>query len=104
VVFVGGSGSKQYFEDPEALEIAKKAYEKGKIVAAICIAPVILANAGILKGKKATVHHGNEQELEKKGANYINQNVVKDGKIITACGPSAAREFGNTIAKEIKNV
>ena len=45
VVFVGGIGAKVYFSDSRALMIAKKAYEQGKIVAAICISPTILANA-----------------------------------------------------------
>jgi len=101
IVFVGGSGSKQYFNDSEALGIAKKAFQKQKIIAAICIAPVILANAGILKGKKAAVFPGNESEIEKKGAKYENKNVIKDGNVITACGPNAAKEFGKEIADSI---
>jgi len=103
VIFVGGHGARQYFNDSEALSIAKKAYEKGKIVGAICIAPVILANSGILKGKKATVFSGNESVLESKGAVLESKNVVRDGNIITACGPKAAKEFGDEIANLIKN-
>jgi len=102
IIFVGGQGAQQYFNDSEALSLARKALEKGKIVAAICIAPVILANAGILKGKEATVFQGNEAMIENKGATYARRNVVVSGKVITACGPNAAREFGTEVAKAIK--
>ena len=102
IVFVGGTGSRQYFNDSEALKIARDADSKGKIVAAICIAPVILANAGLLKGKKATVFSGNEDSIEKKGAIFVSKNIIKDKNVITACGPSAAKMFGSEIAKAIK--
>ncbi|RLI99162.1 MAG: DJ-1 family protein, partial [Candidatus Aenigmatarchaeota archaeon] len=55
IVFVGGSGSSIYYEDKIALDLAKLFYEECKVVAAICIAPGILAESGILKGKKATI-------------------------------------------------
>jgi len=107
VIFVGGPGSQQYFDDKEAIEIAKKAYEMDRIVAAICLAPVILANAGILEGKKATVWNTPHDKsciamIEEKGAVFSGENVVQDGRIITASGPSAARAFGEKIVKAIK--
>jgi len=82
IVFVGGVGSSAYFDDKEALDIAKTAYEKNKIVAAISIAPTILANAGVLSGKKATVWDGNgefSKRLEEKGAEYTGNDVERDG-------------------------
>jgi protease I len=102
IVFVGGHGSRQYFNDNEAMNLAKEAFNKKKIIAAICIAPVILANSGILKGKKATVSPGNEDILKEKGAIYENKSVIKDGNVITACGPQAAKEFGKEIADSLK--
>jgi len=47
VVFIGGIGAAVYLKNKKIQEIAKQAYKEGKIVAAICIAPSILANAGI---------------------------------------------------------
>ena len=102
LVFVGGSGASVYFNNTRILEMAKQSYEKGKITAAICIAPVILANAGILEGKKATVWNGEfKTMLESKGAQYTGNSVEQDGKIITANGPSAAKQFGETISKSL---
>ncbi|MFH1306131.1 MAG: DJ-1/PfpI family protein [Candidatus Micrarchaeota archaeon] len=101
IVFAGGPGAKIYFNDAKALGIARDAAAKGKVVAAICIAPRILANAGILEGKKATTWDpgdGSEsRKLEEKGAKYTGNDVEIDGKIITANGPAAAEKFANKI-------
>ena len=102
VVFVGGSGAVRYQEDNEALRIAK---ESKKVLAAICIAPTILAYAGVLEGKKATVWNEDGKQgnlLESKGAEFVDESVVVDGKLITGNGPEAAREFGEKIVKVLK--
>jgi len=101
VVFVGGTGSSIYFNNPKAHEIARTANEKGKIIGAICIAPSTLANAGLLSGKKATSYPSEESNLRSKGANYTGSPVEKDGNIITADGPSSARKFGRMIAESL---
>lgn len=105
VVFVGGVGSKNYYNNKFALNIVRRAYEKNKIIAAICIAPGILANAGVLQGKKATIWDGGTGEfikiLKNSGATYTGANVERDGNVITANGPHAAKEFGETIAKAL---
>ncbi|MFH1820862.1 MAG: DJ-1/PfpI family protein [Methanobacteriota archaeon] len=103
VVFVGGSGSAAYFKDDCALSIAREASKRGKKVCAICIAPVVLANAGLLKGKRATVFPGDYvKDIVNKGAAYTGKPVEVDGNVITANGPAAAREFGRAIAKALK--
>jgi len=102
VVFVGGAGSQVYFDDARALSIAREANEKNKIVAAICIAPVILANAGVLEGRRATVWDGEFiKKLESKGAIYTGNDVERDGNVITANGPHAAERFAAEIARAL---
>lgn len=101
IVFVGGGGAKEYFDNKTAHKIARDAFEKGKVVSAICIAPSILANAGILKNKKATSYPSQEGNLSKKGAVFSYEPVVRDGNIITAIGPSAARDFGKMIIEAL---
>ena len=49
VIFVGGGGAAEYFNDSTAQKIAKEFFKEGKLVCAICIAPSILANAGLLR-------------------------------------------------------
>ncbi|MEG1564623.1 MAG: DJ-1/PfpI family protein [Bacteroides sp.] len=69
--------------------------EKNKPVAAICAAPMVLGNLGLLRGRKATCYPGFEQYLE--GAECLNELVVKDGSFITGMGPGAAMLFAFTL-------
>lgn len=104
IVFIGGGGAAQeYFENVQAHSLAKKAAEQKKVIAAICCAPMILAKAGILGERKVTVWPDKNwiNELAEKGAKYIDQDVVVDGKLITGAGPQAAKEFGEAIAKTL---
>ena len=101
VVFVGGGGSKVYFDNDTALRIAKEFATKGKVTSAICIAPMILANAGLLKGRKATAWD-HEDDIKNAGGTYTGNPVEVDGNIITANGPDAARDFGREIAKKLE--
>lgn len=104
VVFVGGSGTKKLLNDPKALTIAKTFEREGKLVAAICMAPEILANANLLKGKRATVWRGGQANLSAKGAILSLKNVEQDGRIITGNGPSAAKAFGRAIVKYLSKL
>lgn len=102
IIFIGGPGSSQYFNDSRAHIIAKESVARDKVLGAICIAPSILANAGVLKGKKATAFSSESANLRAKGAEYTGAAVTQDGKIITANGPGAASEFGKKIAEAIR--
>lgn len=102
VVFVGGSGASVYFNDQAALNLASAAVSQGKVVGAICIAPSILANAGLLNGKEVTAFSSEAENLKGKGALYSGQPVTVDGEIITANGPAAAEEFGETILEILR--
>jgi protease I len=87
------------------LEIAQEAVKKGKVLGAICWSPTILAKAGVLNGINATVWLGNDTEygmttnmvLAKYGANYAGQDLIIDGKIVTANGPPAAEKYAKAI-------
>ena len=99
LIFIGGGGSAQYFHDPTAHRLAQYFYEQGKIIGAICIAPVILANAGLLRGKRATVFPDGQPELKAGGAVYTGNPVETDGRIITGNGTEAATLFGAELVK-----
>ncbi|MFA6383759.1 MAG: DJ-1/PfpI family protein [Candidatus Omnitrophota bacterium] len=100
-VFVGGSGADVYLDDPDAHRIAREARSLGSLLAAICVAPAILARAGVLKGVKATVFPDDSAELTSNGAFYTGRTVEKDGMIITGNGPQASSEFGRAIARAL---
>jgi len=103
VVIAGGSGSVKLSDYPEVLSVVRRFFEKGKIIAAICLAPFILAKAGILHGVTVTVSAADFaiSELGRTGAIYSDKHVVVDGKIITADGPSASKEFGEEIVRAL---
>ncbi|MFH1522644.1 MAG: DJ-1/PfpI family protein [Patescibacteria group bacterium] len=102
VVFIGGPGMAQIIDDESLQVLAKKFYNAGKLTAAICVAPSILAKAGIFDNKRATVWADNKDDLIAGGADYTGESVTIDGKIITADGPSSAKEFGEKIAEALK--
>ncbi len=101
IILIGGTGASVYWEDFSIHSMLNEAVKQNKIVGAICIAPVTLANAGILSGKKATVYRSEAQKLKDKGAEYTGEGIQRDGNIITASGPPAAKEFGNAIAQAL---
>lgn len=103
VIFVGGTGASEYWESPKAHEIARRAVELGKVVAAICIAPVTLANAGVLEGRRATVWPSESGRIIEKGAIYTGADVEVDDNVITANGPSAAKAFAKAIARKLSS-
>lgn len=101
VVFVGGIGASQYWDDPVAHKLAQDALNAGKVVGAICIAPVTLAKAGILKARRATVWPSEAEQLKAAGVKYTGRPVERDGNIITASGPNAAFEFAEELARAL---
>jgi len=95
IIFVGGSGYD--VDDPEAQRIAQEAVAGEKVVAAICIAPITLARAGVVEGKRMTVAM-HPHELEEAGAIYTGAGFEHDGLIITANSPGGARRVGEAVA------
>lgn len=102
IILPGGSpGYINLGNDKRVLDLVSKYYTEGKLVAAICAAPAVLAKTGILSGKNVTIFKGMEAEL--KDAKYINKPVVEDGNIITSQGPGTAMEFALNILKRLTN-
>jgi protease I len=104
VIFIGGSGCLKSLDNEISYDLINRTILAEKILAAICISPIILAKAGVLKGKKATVWTSPMDKsaieiLEHNKAIYRKEPVVIDEKIITASGPSAAEEFSQAIIK-----
>ena len=102
VVFVGGAGSAAMHNNPEAHAIAQLAAQQGKIVSAICWAPVILANSGVLDNRKVTVNPFEAEPFRKRGLDYTGKQVSIDGNIITANGPAASEAFARAILAAMK--
>lgn len=97
LVFVGGAGASIYFDDKKAHRLVQQMHRAGKVVGAICIAPSILANADILKGKEATSFPSEKENLTNRGASFSGNPVCIDGKIVTASGPEVSEDFAKAM-------
>lgn len=98
VIIPGGlPGATNLRDDEKVIDVVKKVSENGKLAAAICAGPIVLERADIIRGKKVTSYPGFEEELM--SGVYIEQNVVRDGNVITARGPALAVDFAIEIMK-----
>ena len=102
VVLVGGPGAQSYFKDPAAHKLVRDAVKQGRVIGAICIAPAILAHAGLVEGKRMTGFSSILPDLRKAGAMVTAEPVVRDGKLITADGPAAAGKFAAALLEALK--
>lgn len=102
VVFIGGPGMTRELENKGLQDLAERFYDAKKVTSAICVAPAVLANAGLLKGKKATVFPTAKGYLVEGGADYTAKPVEIDGLLITADGPESATAFANELIKSLE--
>ena len=89
----GMPGMTNLKNDPRIIALLKKMAAAGKYTCAICAAPVVLAEADLLGGKRATSYPGFLDKLNLPGVSYLNNAVVADGKVITSRGPGTAMDF-----------
>lgn len=97
IILPGGPGHEE-LKCEKVFDLLKLFADK-KFIGAICAAPSILGELGLLKGKKATCFPGFEDKLL--GATVVSDKCVVDGKYITAKGAGAASEFGFALASLI---
>lgn len=102
IVLPGGMGGVNSIRGCEkALNAVKYAWENDRFVAAICAAPMILAELGIAGGKKATCYPGLESNM---GSAIMQEgaSTVTDGKLLTGAGPGTAVDFGLLLVDALK--
>lgn len=94
IVLPGGlPGAEHLDNDPRIKSLLKKMANDEKYTAAICAAPKVLANAGILSNKKATSYPGFQENLDLPDTDLKTDPVVIDGNVITSRGPGTAMDF-----------
>jgi len=105
LVLIGGSGAAVHWDDSLLQAKCREFASSGKVVAAIGIAPVTLARAGVLKGRRATAFRDRTTVdwLRQAGATYSFKGVVVDRNIITAASSEQARAFGQAVANAVLN-
>ncbi len=97
----GNPGFKNLERDDAVRDLITQVEATDKLLAAICAAPSILGRMGLLKGKKATVYPGMQDEL--KGADFVEEPVVVDGNIVTSRGAGTAIAFSGKLIELLKN-
>ena len=93
VVIPGGYAPDMMRRYPEMVKMVREAHQKGKVIAAICHAGWMLVSAGILKGKKVTGFFAIKDDLMNAGGNYMDEEVVRDGNLITSRKPDDLPAF-----------
>lgn len=106
IVIAGGPGAAKFRKDIDIRRLLEEFEKENKLIAAICIAPTILAVNELLSGKRATVWDDFDKKqskiLQEWGAQYTGENVTIDKNIITANGPQSASNFAYAIVKYLK--
>jgi len=102
VIVPGGYAPDRMRRNPAMVKLVQDSFTQGKIVAAICHAGWVLVSAGILKGKKATCVSSIKDDMINAGAIYLDQEVVKDGSLITSRSPDDLPAFCREIVAALK--
>ncbi|WP_055075949.1 DJ-1 family glyoxalase III [Pseudanabaena sp. 'Roaring Creek'] len=101
IVLAGGAGTFRLREDPRIAAILKAQAKVNKLVAAICAAPTVLSDAGLLKGKRATSFPAVQEQLEV--GEYLIDSVVVDGNVITSRGAGTAMVFALKLVEVLRD-
>jgi 4-methyl-5(b-hydroxyethyl)-thiazole monophosphate biosynthesis len=100
LVLPGGMpGTRHLQADARVLKLAQQMAQQGKYVTAICAAPMVLASAGLLDGKRATCYPTCLDEFP--DVQLQTAAVVEDGRLITSRGPGTAMDFALTLAERL---
>ena len=102
VIIPGGKAPDRMRINEGLVRIVKEAYEKGKVIAAICYGPQMLIEADILREKKATCWKSVATDLKNAGATFVDAPVVVDGNIVTSKFPADLPKFCQETIKLLK--
>ena len=86
----GGPGVKELRKNSDVVSLIRSFHAKGKLIAAICAAPLLLHDAGLTDGRRITAHFSTKDELP----GNTGERLVVDGEFLTSRGAGTAVEFG----------
>ncbi len=93
IIIPGGRAPDRMRTNKGLVNLAEEAFQKGKVIAAICHGPQLLIEAGVVKGKKVTCYVSVSTDLKNAGGKYLNKSVVVDGNLVTSRFPADLPNF-----------
>ncbi|MEO3434518.1 DJ-1/PfpI family protein [Inquilinus sp. CAU 1745] len=97
----GGSGVNALLSDEEVLAFVRDKASRARFVTSVCTGALVLGQAGLLSGRRATTHWNALDFLPRFGATPVEERVVRDGPIMTAGGVTSGIDFGLTVIAEL---
>jgi protease I len=101
VVIPGGYAPDHLRRHPPMVEFVRKAHEQGAVIAFICHGGWVPISAGILKGRTATSFFAIKDDMVNAGVNWVDEEVVRDGNLITSRSPKDLPAFGRAIVEAL---
>lgn len=99
IIVPGGPGTQEATKDTALLNEMMRMHKLGKLMCSVCTGAFILAEAGILKGKRATTYHTEVDKLSKYGAIPVRERVVVQDNVVTGAGVCASLDVGLKITE-----
>jgi len=104
IIIPGGSGIHDLMDNQEVLTWVKKQHAHSKYTVSVCTGALLLGQAGILKGIRATTHWMHLDALNRYDAIPVTERYIREGKIITSAGVSAGMDMSLKLAELLTNV
>jgi len=102
VVLPGGlPGADNLRDDPRIIHVLQRTYAEGRLVGAICAAPKVLAQAGLLHGRRATHYPGAMSEDALDGVSDSTEAIEIDGRVLTSRSPGTAMDFALVLVEQL---
>jgi protease I len=102
IIIPGGYAPDKMRLHQPMIDLVRKAYDQGKVIAAICHGPQLLISAEIVKGRRVTSWPAIAVDLRNAGAKWVDAPIVQDGNIITARRPADLPRFNKAIIQAIQ--
>jgi protease I len=101
IIIPGGYAPDKMRLHQPMIDLVKKAYDLGKVIAAVCHGPQLLISADIVKGRRLTSWPSIAIDLKNAGAIWVDEPLVKDGNIITSRRPADLPVFNSAIIQAL---
>ncbi|MXW72869.1 MAG: DJ-1/PfpI family protein [Chromatiales bacterium] len=105
VLFIPGglSGTVNAMNDERTIEFVADRGSRARFVTSVCTGSLVLGQAGLLEGKRATSHWAARHLLPEFGATVVKSRLVSDGNVVTGAGVSAGLDFGLAMLAELRS-